>query len=471
MGFFDFLKKKELVEITNLKAEISVLKEQVQLLSKYQGIVDVDAQIAQKMQECDDEIAKKKESFSLEESRQNRKIDNLNKQIKDLDDRYQDGFKEYQRLRKELDIYTDTLNMAEFGVYEPHFKFDDSEQYKAEIIAIRNEQKQIIKNGAAVVGGENIMFNNSLSKGQAMVKRQKQLMLRAFNGECDSFISDVEWNNVVKMEERIEKSFKAINKVYLEQGVHISHLYMTSKKKELQLAFEYKDKKHKEREEQRAIREQMREEEKARREIEAAVAKAQKEEETYQKALFKAREEILHLEGEKQEKMQQRIAELEARIAEAERNRERALSMAQQTKRGHVYIISNIGSFGENVYKIGMTRRLDPMDRVRELGDASVPFPFDVHAIIFSENAPALEAELHKQFENKRVNRVNPKKEFFNVSLSEIEEVVHKNNATIEFTEVAEARDFRETKVIESKFNDNSMIDTGGFAPNLYDRK
>ena len=470
MGLFDFFKKKELTEITSLKEEISDLKKHVQTLSKYQGIVDVDAQIAQKMKECDDKIAKKKESFSLEESRRNLKIDNLNKQIEDLDKRYQEGFEVYQKLRKEIDIYTDTLNMAEFGVYDPHFNFDDSEQYKAEIIAIREEQKQIIKNGEAVIGGELISWNGSHSKGQAMVKRQKQLMLRAFNGECDSFISDVEWNNVLKMEERIDKSFNAINKVYHEQGVHISHLYMTSKKKELQLAFEYKDKKHKEREEQRAIREQMREEEKARREIETAIEKAQKEEETYQKALSKAREEILHLEGEKQEKMQQRITELEARIAEAEQNKERALSMAQQTKRGHVYVISNIGSFGKNVYKIGMTRRLDPIDRVRELGDASVPFPFDVHAMIFSENAPALEAELHKQFENKRVNKVNPKKEFFNVSLSEIEEVVHKNNATIEFTEVAEARDFRESKVIESQFND-SREKNEEFAPNLFDNK
>lgn len=458
MGFFDFLKKKELKEIADLKKEISDLEERVQTLSLYQGIVDVDTQIAQKMKECDDEII-----------RRNRKIDNLNKQINDLDNRYKEGFEVYQRLRKEIDIYTDTLNMAEFGVYEPHFNFDDSEQYKASITAIREEQKQTIKNGEAVVGGEYISWNGSHSKGQAMVKRQKQLMLRAFNGECDSFISDVEWNNVLKMEERIEKSFKAINKVYHEQDIHISRLYMQLKKKELQLSFEYKDKKHKEREEQRAIREQMREEEKAQREIEAAIAKAQKEEEIYQKALSKAREEITHLEGEKQEKMQQRIAELEARIAEAEQNKERALSMAQQTKRGHVYVISNIGSFGENVYKIGMTRRLDPTDRVRELGDASVPFPFDVHAMIFSENAPALEAELHRQFENKRVNKVNPRKEFFNVSLTEIEEVVHKNNATIEFTEVAEARDFRESKVIESKYK--GSIESDAFSPNLFEDK
>ena len=127
------------------------------------------------------------------------------------------------------------------------------------------------------------------------------------------------------------------------------------------------------------------------------------------------------------------------------------MSMAQQTRRGHVYIISNIGSFGENVYKIGMTRRLDPMDRVRELGDASVPFPFDVHAIIFCEDAPTLEAKLHRALEQKRVNLINPRKEFFNVSLEEIENLVHENDATIEFTKLAEARDYRESMAIKKQ--------------------
>lgn len=276
-------------------------------------------------------------------------------------------------------------------------------------------------------------------------------MLRAFNGECEGFIADVEWNNVYRMEDRLNKSFDAINKVYEKQGITISEEYKELKLNELRLAYEYKLKKHEEREEQRAIREQMREEETARREIEAALSKAQKEEETYQKALAKARQEILSVEGGKQEKLLAKIKELEVRVAEAETNKERALSMAQQTRRGHVYVISNIGSFGENVYKIGMTRRLDPMDRVRELGDASVPFPFDVHAIIFCEDAPTLENKLHKAFEHQRTNLMNSRKEFFNVTLDEIEEVVHENDATIEFTKVAEARDYRETQAIKSK--------------------
>lgn len=148
-------------------------------------------------------------------------------------------------------------------------------------------------------------------------------------------------------------------------------------------------------------------------------------------------------------------------MQEAESRKERAISQAQLTKCGYIYVISNIGSFGENIYKIGMTRRLEPMDRINELGDASVPFKFDVHALIFSENAPELEAKLHNHFKDKAVNLVNLKKEFFNVSLSEIEKVVHENYAEIEFTQIAEAKDYRETLAIrKAKENINNAQET-----------
>lgn len=461
MALFDFLKKKELQEILRLQSllsdrenEISLLNEnsveqnnkiyqltdQLSKLEKYQDIVDVDTAIKEKIKSGDKMIAEK-----------NQEIEGLKQQIETLRNNYKGAYKTYLNLRKESDIYKETLDLAEYGIYEPHFNYNSPDEYKLRITRIRNKQKDMISAELAITGGDNITWNGSLTQGQTMVKREKRLMLRAFNGECDSFIADVDWNNVVRMEERICKSYEAINRVYEKQGIVINEEYKKLKLEELHLAFEYKDKLHKEKEEQRAIREQMREEEKARREIEAALIKSQKDEELYQKALAKAREEIGSAQGDKLNKLQAKITELEARVAEAEQNKERALSMAQQTKRGHVYVISNVGSFGENIYKIGMTRRLDPMDRVRELGDASVPFPFDVHAIIFSEDAPSLENELHKAFESRRVNLVNPRKEFFNVTLAEIEKVVHKNNAAIEFTQIAEARDYRETNAIKEK--------------------
>lgn len=457
MGLFDFIKRRELETIKRLQetiqqllAEKSVLENKVKALEQYQKVVDLDEEMQRKIRETDSLVANKLSELERQETEAQDTITEYHQKIDDLKKQYVEGYKTYQSLRKEANIYKETIELAEYGVYDPHFEFDMSEQYKNEIFGIREQQKREIRNGSAVLGGDNITWNGSLSQGAAMVKKEKKLMLRAFNGECDSFIADVDWNNILKMEERIQKSFEAINKIYEKQGISISRAYHRLKLKELRLTYEYKRKRYEEKEEQRSIREQMREEEKARREIEAALIKAQKEEETYQKALEKVRKEVNAAQGAQQAKLQSKIAELEARIAEAESNKKRAMSMAQQTRRGHVYVISNIGSFGENIYKIGMTRRLDPMDRVRELGDASVPFPFDVHAIIFCEDAPSLETELHRAFEQKRVNMINPRKEFFNVSLEEIENVVHKNDATIEFTKLAEARDYRESLAIKA---------------------
>jgi hypothetical protein len=255
------------------------------------------------------------------------------------------------------------------------------------------------------------------------------------------------------MLERILKSFEDINNTYKAQGIAISFSYKESKMKELRLTYEYKKKKKEEKEEQRLIREQMREEEKAAREFEAARLKAEKEANDYQIAIEKARKESEKAGGKEQAKLLAKIQELEARLQEAEQNKERALSMAQQTKRGHVYVISNIGSFGENVYKIGMTRRLDPMDRVKELGDASVPFAFDVHAIIFSEDAPTLEHALHEKFNDRRLNIVNERKEFFNASLSEIEQFVKETDGNVEFTKIAEAEEYRKTLAMKQKIS------------------
>ncbi|MGE4512111.1 MAG: GIY-YIG nuclease family protein [Sulfurimonadaceae bacterium] len=153
---------------------------------------------------------------------------------------------------------------------------------------------------------------------------------------------------------------------------------------------------------------------------------AEKEERMYSDLLEKAKKEIETAKDDERALLNAKIEMLQQQLIEAQEKESRAKSMAEQTKRGHVYVISNIGSFGENVYKIGLTRRLDPLDRVKELGDASVPFQFDVHAMIYSENAPAMEATLHREFDKNRLNAVNRKKEFFNISLAEIKNRVEK---------------------------------------------
>jgi len=282
-----------------------------------------------------------------------------------------------------------------------------------------------------------------------MTDRIIKLILKAFNGEWDAIIATVSWNNADNMEARIEKVFADINKLSEKTHTSIERKFLNLKLEELYLTHEYAMKKQEEKEEQKRIQEQIREEQKAQKEFENARLKAEKEEQNYQKALTEAHKQLEKANEQERQKFEEQIALLQGQLKEAEERKERAISQAQLTKCGHIYVISNIGSFGENIYKIGMTRRLEPLDRVSELGDASVPFKFDVHAMIFSENAPALESKLHDIFRDKSVNLVNFKKEFFNVSLEEIETVVHEHHGQIEFTKIAEARDYRETVAIK----------------------
>ncbi|HEL7756275.1 TPA: DUF4041 domain-containing protein, partial [Klebsiella pneumoniae] len=286
--------------------------------------------------------------------------------------------------------------------------------------------------------------------GNKMTTRGINLTARAFNSECDAAIANVTFKNINTMESRIYKAFDVLNKLNEVNQIYINHAFLDLKLTELRLTYEYRAKKQEEKEEQREIRAQMAEERKAQLEIERAIREAEEEERRAQKALDKARKEmnekLAKMTAAQAEKYQEKIDSLQEALTEAELKGLKALSMAQQTKRGHVYVISNIGSFGENVFKIGMTRRLDPQDRVDELGSASVPFLFDVHAMIFSEDAPALEYALHQHFAENRTNLINRRKEFFNVSLEDIKAAVFDvAGDDVDFIETATAQHYHET--------------------------
>lgn len=356
----------------------------------------------------------------------------------------------YEQLSKEINLLKDQSEDFSFGLYEPHFSYDTSERYKIELSSVREEQKQMIRSKTAALCRREWTVAGSESEGKKMVDRTIRLMLRAFNNECDAAVLKVRWDNVTKMRERVSAAFESINKLGEPVAIEINPRYLESKLKEISLTHEYQEKLQAEKEEQRRIREQMREEEKVRREVEKALQDSIREEETYNKALEKAREELKTAHGEKLEQLKSQMAILEQKLKEAEEKSKRAQSMAELTKAGHVYIISNIGSFGKNVYKIGLTRRLEPLDRVKELGDASVPFEFDVHAMIYSENAPELETQFHRHFSDRQVNLVNPRKEFFAISLEEIEKFALTNGLRATFTKAAEAREYRETIAIRS---------------------
>lgn len=362
----------------------------------------------------------------------------------------------YDQLSKETSALEEEHEFISYGLYKPHFDFNTSEGYEQKMLAVQDLEKMMLKNKTAALCNRDWIVEGSKQKGAQMVERNMKLMLRAFNGESDAAILKVKWNNVQKMEERIKKAYDAINKMGEPTQIRIVEKYLSLKLDELRLTYEYQEKLYQEREEQRQIREQMREEERAQKELEKAQKDAEQEEVRWQKALDEARKETEKVTGDELSELNTKIADLEQRLETAHEMKERAISQAQLTKRGHIYVISNIGSFGEEVFKIGMTRRLEPLDRVRELGDASVPFEFDVHAIIFSENAPELENKLHRRFDDRRLNMVNFKKEFFKVALEEIEAAVKEMHGLFEFTMLAEAKQYRESVAIrEAKLNRN----------------
>ncbi len=204
-----------------------------------------------------------------------------------------------------------------------------------------------------------------------------------------------------------------------------------------------------EREAQAEIKRHIAEEKSRQKELDQKQFEAEEQERILEEKRLAIEEALETATAELKGELEQQRLDLEQQILDTHKQYERAKSMAQLTRQGHVYVISNIGSFGKNVFKIGMTRRLEPLDRVKELGDASVPFSFDVHAMINCKDAPKLEKALHEELEKFRVNKINLRKEFFNVDIESIIEMVEKHHGEVEYLANPEALQYIQTMEIE----------------------
>lgn len=352
-----------------------------------------------------------------------------------------------QAAESQLIVASDAVEMESFSLYSPRFSFTTSEEYKQQLDETRAWEKKLIKDKEATICPSDWSVNGSKAEGRKFTQDISKLFIRSFNNECDIAIADAKFSNYARCKERIDRSFHTINALGRINRVSLTETYKQLKLKELALAYEYQCKKQEEKEALRALREQQREEAKVAKEIEAARKEAEKEKKHYIQALEKIQAQIADCKSEKDRLLLiVRQNEVTGFLDDLNQKMEDIDYRQSNQRAGYVYVISNIGSFGPDVYKIGMTRRLDPMERVYELGDASVPFVFDVHAMIFSDDAPALEAALHHAFESKRVNMVNNRREYFRVSLDEIKAVVRKNHdKTVEFIDVPDAQQYRET--------------------------
>ena len=378
------------------------------------------------------------DSLRQEGTSANNHVNNLNSKALELE-------RQIAQKKKQLIFLDDEIVVQEFGLYTPQFDFASALDYKEELANIRTLQKDLIKNKTAVTGAKDWTVNGDKAKGQKMVSDTQKLLLRAFNTECDEIISKVKYTNFDASLNRIHKSAETISKLGTIVSISITPKYLDAKVKELRLAFEYQQKKQEEKEAAKAAREEQREQAKIQRELEEQQRKIEKEQTHYQTAYEKIMSQLeqkpddLDLLNKKSE-LEDKLSDIDKALTDIDYRQ-------ANMKAGYVYVISNIGAFGENVYKIGMTRRLDPQERVDELGDASVPFRFDVHAMIFSDDAPALETALHHAFEDKKLNMVNQRREFFNVTLDEIKKVVQENyDKTVEFVDIPDAEQYRISK-------------------------
>ncbi|MEV5830385.1 DUF4041 domain-containing protein [Spirillospora sp. NPDC052242] len=340
-----------------------------------------------------------------------------------------------ENLRSGIVETEDTALLQEAGVYEYQHPLADSVAYKAELAKVRDRIKSMARNDRAVVGATNWTVNGSTAQGGKMVRDFSKLMLRAYNAEADNLVRTMRPYKLQAAIDRLDKSAQTIERLGKTMDIRVSRQYRDVRIKELRLTADHLAKLEEEKERVRAERERQREEEKARKEFEREKARLLKERSHVESALAR-----LEARGDAEG-----AAELRAKLADVDEAITDVEGRAAKVRAGYVYVISNIGAFGERMVKIGMTRRLDPMDRVRELGDASVPFRFDVHALIFSEDAVGLEGELHREFAERRVNQVNLRREFFYATPAEVRAVLERvaGGHLVEYSETPEALEFR----------------------------
>lgn len=425
------------LEIEKAKLESKLTPEMLDLESLQKQISESQVKFAHDKMEQEQKLSEQYDKYMEEISKQKSLILAYNDEINELNSNIKE-------LKNELITFSDEVLVQDFGLYEPRYSFTNAHAYKAELINIRNQQKAMIKDDTAVSGNIGWQVNGSEAKGRKLVKDMQKLLLRAFNSECDEIISKVKYNNYDTSVKKMERSFNAIAKLGVTMSISITAHYYDLKIQELRLALEYQIQKQREKEQKAELRAQQREEARLQKELKEQRKNIDKERKHYEQALSNINHQISTASDDNIEDLNQKKEEIIQSLSEIDTKIKDIDYREANQKAGYVYVISNIGSFGEGIYKIGMTRRLNPQDRVDELGDASVPFKFDVHAMIFSEDAPALEAALHRAFEDRKLNLVNQRREFFRVSLDEIKDVVKNNfDKTVEFVDVPDADQYR----------------------------
>ena len=357
-----------------------------------------------------------------------------------------------RRQLAQLDMHlSDAAVMVDSGLTNYKHPAESSLELGGLLSDVRSQVKEMIRNKSAIRAADNFTFNNSASKGRKFVADMSKMMLRAYNAEVENCVLTVKAGNGESARKRLERARDQVERLGALINLRIDGRDHTLRLEELDLSLRHQNAKKAEKEAEREERARLREERKAQQELAQRRSKLDKEREHYQHVLQSLVEKGRVDEAE----------EIRSQLEGLDREIEKVDFRAANIRAGYVYVISNVGAFGDRMVKIGMTRRLEPMDRVRELGDASVPFGFDVHALFFSEDAVTVEADLHRRFSHRRVNRVNTRREFFYASPAEVRNVLSEVAGNLlEFTEEPEAEQYRlSLQIAESE---NGGVTTGG---------
>ncbi|HEY5856544.1 MAG TPA: DUF4041 domain-containing protein [Aldersonia sp.] len=348
--------------------------------------------------------------------------------------------KQYEEALTEIDqLKRDSEALHDVGIYTYRHPLDDTVAYQDALTAIRADIKAFISEGRAIEASTRFTFDNSLAKGRKMTGDLAKLMLRAYNAEAENCVRYVKAGNLKAAEKRLSSAATSIARYASMMEMHINVDYHGLRLRELELTADYQMKVQEEREAAREERARLREEQQAERELQRERARLEKERSHYAAVL-----NALNEPGREQERH-----ELAAKLAEIDQSITQNDYRIANIRAGYVYVISNLGSLGPRIVKIGMTRRLDPLDRVRELGDASVPFGFDVHALFFADDAVSVEAHLHRHFAQQRVNRVNLRREYFYATPFDVKMVLTEIAGNLlDFTDHAEAEQFHASEMI-----------------------
>lgn len=325
----------------------------------------------------------------------------------------------------------DARVLQEVGIYRYHHPLENAASFRERLDEVEARIAELVKLGQAIVKSNLFTFNNSLAKGRRMTEDLAKLMLRAYNSEADNSIRSLKLGNVITAKRRLDASRLAIAKLGAMMEMHISDEFHAIRVEEIELTADWLMKKQEEKEAEREERARLREERRVERELADERARLDKERTHLLNAL-----NAIRASGQGDPDLEQRLALIDEAIAQND-------FRAANIRAGYIYVISNRGAFGDDVVKIGLTRRLEPTERVAELSGASVPFRFDIHTLFFSEDAVTLENELHKHFSTKAVNQANPRKEFFFATPSEVRDVlVEKVGNLLEFSEQADATEY-----------------------------